>query len=157
MSAVTGLERALQKTYHWLDELGSELGWDDRLHCYAALRAVLHALRDRLGVDEAADLAAQLPLLVRGIYYEGWNPSGTPQRIRHKEEFLEPIRKALAGETGSEPEEAARAVFALLARHLSAGEMLDVVGVLPAEIRELFPPALLGSWREGQELATARA
>lgn len=31
----------------------------------------LHALQDRLTVQEGADLAAQLPLLVKGIFYDG--------------------------------------------------------------------------------------
>jgi uncharacterized protein (DUF2267 family) len=33
---------------------------------------MLHALRDRLPPEIAVHLSAQLPMLVRGIYYEGW-------------------------------------------------------------------------------------
>jgi uncharacterized protein (DUF2267 family) len=63
-------EQTLQKTNEWLTRLATELAGDDRQLAYRALRASLHALRDRLIVDEAAHLGAQLPLLVRGIYYE---------------------------------------------------------------------------------------
>jgi uncharacterized protein (DUF2267 family) len=61
----------------------------DRRRAYRALAAVLHALRDRLTVDEVAQLGAQLPILVRGLYYDQWHhPAGKPDRLRHKEEFL---------------------------------------------------------------------
>jgi uncharacterized protein (DUF2267 family) len=148
MNRVPAFDRAVQKAYEWLDEIDAELGWSDRERAHAALRGTLHAVRDRLPVDEAADLAAQLPQLVRGIYYEGWDPSWTPVRIRHMEEFLGPVAHALSGRPGTEPEAAARTVLAVLTRHLSAGEIGDVVGAMPADIRELFPPAAIAAWQE---------
>jgi uncharacterized protein (DUF2267 family) len=139
MSHVTALERALQTAYLWIDELDHELGWFDRQHGYVALRAALHALRDRLPVNEAADLAAQLPLVVRGIYFEGWRPAASPDRVRDLAGFLEPIDGALRFERESDAEEVARAVFQLLAHHLTAGEIGDVVATLPTPIAALFP------------------
>lgn len=139
MNRVTVFDQTMQKTYEWLHELSDELGWNDSQRAYVGLRSTLHTLRDRLAVDEAADLGAQLPLLVRGIYFEGWDPSSTPVRVRHVEDFLRPIGDALFWEQRGEPERVARAVFALLSRHLAAGEIDDVVGTLPHEIRDLFP------------------
>jgi uncharacterized protein (DUF2267 family) len=80
MSA-TGLsvfDTTLQKTNHWLKELMRLLDWNDRQKAYLALRATLHALRDRLPLEETAQLGAQLPMLVRGFYYEGWDPGDKP-------------------------------------------------------------------------------
>jgi uncharacterized protein (DUF2267 family) len=145
MTRVAALTHSLQKTERWLIELADELGWNDSHHAYVALRATLHALRDRLSVDETADLAAQLPLVVRGIYFEGWDPSSTPVPIRDRESFLAPIETALIWEPAPAAERVARAVFALLARHVTRGEIDDVVGTLPGPIRELFPAELVAA------------
>ena len=116
-----------------------ELDWSDRHRAYLALRATLHALRDRLSVDEAAHLAAQLPMLVRGIYFEGWHPAGTPVRERHKEDFLAHIAEAFRATPEVDPEQVVRTVFRVLARHVTAGEVEEVRGALPKDIRQLWP------------------
>ena len=104
MSA-TGLEvfdQTLQKTNIWLKEIMEHLG-PDRQRAYHALRAVLHTLRDRLTVEEAAHLSAQLPLLIRGIYFEGWHPAHKPTKERTREEFLEQVEARLRGSSRSTP------------------------------------------------------
>jgi uncharacterized protein (DUF2267 family) len=85
---IAAFERTLEKTEAWLAHLDAALGWDNRQHSYAVLRSVLHAIRDRLPPQEAVDLAAQLPMLVRGFFFEGWRLAGKPRRYRHKAEFL---------------------------------------------------------------------
>lgn len=139
VTAIPHIEATVHTANVWIKELAQELGWDDRQRTYHALRAVLHALRDRLTVDEAADLGAQLPLLIRGLYYEGWDPSCTPVKERHKEAFLHHIAAAFPHDRQVYPEGIAWAVFQLLERHISAGEIKDVLHVLPREIRSLWP------------------
>jgi uncharacterized protein (DUF2267 family) len=126
-------------TNTWLKELMAELGWEDREQAYHALRAVLHALRDRLTVVEAADLGAQLPMLIRGLYYEGWTPTGKPVKERKREEFLSHISAAFPGKAAIFPESVAWGVFKVLQAHVSSGEIGDVKYVLPAQIRSLWP------------------
>jgi len=87
----------LQKTQVWLDELGDELDWDHPAGLLAALRAALHSLRDRLTPAEAAQLGAQLPLLIRGIYYDGWRPAAQPWKERHAEGFVARVEHELGG------------------------------------------------------------
>lgn len=140
MSA-TGLDvfdSTLQATHIWLDEIRDNLGWSDRHKAYHALRAVLHALRDRLPVNEAVDLAAQLPLMIRGIYYEGWRPVGKPVKERSLDQFLAHVTDQFLFDIGADSKEIARTVIHTLARHVSQGEIDDVKGALPREFAALF-------------------
>jgi uncharacterized protein (DUF2267 family) len=141
MSA-TGLavfDETVQKTNAWLKDISQTLG-SDRQRAYQALRAVLHCLRDRLTIDEAAHLGDQLPMLIRGIYYEAWHPAGKPEKTRSREEFLARVATHLA-HAPIQPEDAAHAVFEVLEKYVSPGEVSDVIHVLPREIRELWPQA----------------
>ena len=132
-------ESTYQTTSRWLEQLMRELDWNDAHRATHALRAVLHALRDRLTVEEAVDLGAQLPMLVRGLYYEGWVPAGKPVKERRKEDFLTHIADQFRHDPEVFPEAVAWAVFKLLESRVSAGEIGDVLHVLPAEIRSLWP------------------
>jgi uncharacterized protein (DUF2267 family) len=140
--SITGLDvfdRTVHKTNNWLKELMEVLGWHDRHKAYLALRVTLHALRDRLTVEEVAQLAAQLPMLIRGFYYEGWDPTGKPLKERSKEEFLVRIEEYFSGDDPVDPEQVARAVFTVLSNRVTEGEIEDVKHVLPAEIEDLWP------------------
>jgi uncharacterized protein (DUF2267 family) len=130
-------ETTLHRTHAWLKEVMEELGVNNRHTAYLALRATLHALRDRLTVEEAAQLGAQLPMLIRGFYYEGWDPTGKPIRERRPEAFLVWIAQEFPGDL--DPDVVARAVFRVLARRVSEGEIEDVKHMLPASLRELWP------------------
>ena len=141
MSA-TGLEvfdTTLQKTSIWLNEVMKELGSGDRHLAYLALRATLHTLRDRLPMEAAVHLGAQLPMLVRGFYYEGWTPAGKPEK-QHRKEFLAAIGACFSGFPSPDPEHVARAVFTVLTRHVTSGEVETVVQLLPKDLRDLVPP-----------------
>ena len=145
--SVTGLEvfdATVHKTNSWLKRLMAIGGWQDRHLAYVGLRATLHALRDRLTVEEVAELGAQLPMLVRGFYYEGWDPTGKPTRDRHVEEFLARIWRELPPKAPVDPEPVARAVFRLLSERVADGEIDEVRHILPAEIRALWPTAPAG-------------
>jgi uncharacterized protein (DUF2267 family) len=131
-------DTTLQKTSVWLNGVMEEMGWEDRHRAYSVLRAILHALRDRLIVDEAVNLGAQLPMLIRGFYYEGWRPEGRPFKYRHKEEFFAQVAKTLPGMEQAELERAVRAVFKVLSSQVTGGEIAQVRDQLPAEVREFW-------------------
>ena len=138
---VETFDSTLQKTHIWINDVMGELDWKDEQHrAYLGLRTVLQALRDRLTIEESAQLAAQLPMLIRGFYYEGWNPTGKPVKERHKEEFLAHVADAFRrDEIGKvDPESMTRAVFRVIAKHVTPGEIEDVKLSLPAELRELW-------------------
>lgn len=137
----TGLEvfdKTLQTTHIWLNEIGEDIGPDTQ-RCYHALRAVLFALRDRLTVEEAFHLSAALPMLIRGIFWEGYRPAHKPERYRSREEFLEKINENLGQIPPVNPEDCARAVFRVLERHIPEGEMEDIRQMLPDHVRRIFP------------------
>ncbi len=132
------IQRSVEKTHIWLNEIAEELGGEDRQYAYRALRSVLHALRDRLPVDVAANLAAQLPTLIRGIYYEDWDPSRTPLPIHDVATFLDRVAHEgqMAGET--EASLAVTAVARILRRNVSGGEIDEMLAVLPDSFRVLI-------------------
>jgi uncharacterized protein (DUF2267 family) len=130
--------QTMEKTHLWLVAVMKELHWTDEHKAYLALRAVLHTLRDRLTVEEAADLAAQLPMLVRGLYFEGWNPRGKPVKERHEEGFFYHVMTYFNFDEKIEPREVVRAVFAVIRTHVSIGEIDDIKHILPGELRALW-------------------
>jgi uncharacterized protein (DUF2267 family) len=134
----TIIELNVEKAHVWLNGIGAELGGEGQQYAYRVLRAVLHTLRDRLTVDVAANLAAQLPTLIRGIYYENWRPSQTPSAIHDVDAFLARVAAegGLAGET--EASLAVAAVARVLREHVSAGEIEHVLAVLPDGLKVLI-------------------
>lgn len=138
----TGLavfDRSVQDSNLWLKRIETELGDCERQEAYAALRAVLHALRDRLQGQAAVNFAAQLPMLLRGLYYEGWVMPEGPAHARTRDEFADLVREALPPRFRFDPITATRAVFAVIASLVSPGEAAKVKQQLPAALRGLWP------------------
>src|SRR3982074_187457 len=137
LSSVDSIERSVHETNRWLNEVAEELGHEDREQAWRVLRAHLRLLRDRLTVDEAAQLAAQLPLVLRGVFYEAFDPGRQPAKLRDPEEFI----SRFAELAQREPDRAGQAVEAatrVLRRHVTAGEFEDVLAQLPTELREVL-------------------
>jgi uncharacterized protein (DUF2267 family) len=131
------LESTVQKTHLWIDTV-AEAAHMDTHTAYQALRAVLQTLRDRLPAEEAAHLGAQLPMLVRGFYYEGWRPSEAPQRL-DRESFLERVGERIVSSRILDPEAVVQTVLTVVGRFLSAGELEKIGRILPADLRDLLP------------------
>lgn len=133
------LDHAVQVTREWVRDLGRLLDWEDEHRTWRMMRVTLQSLRDWLDVNEAAHLGAQLPMVVRGLYYEGWRPAKTPVQDNSKEAFLARIEEAFYKDPIDDPEEAVCSVFRHLNHHISAGEVKDVRLRLPKHLRELWP------------------
>ena len=93
---------------------------------------------DRSTVAESAQLASQLPELIRGAFYENWRPAGTPEHYRDAAAFLDRVRDGagLAGET--EASFVVSAVMTVLRQHVSRGELEDVLATMPTPVRNLL-------------------
>lgn len=135
----TLFQETLQTSLAWIRELSDRLSPADEQQVYHLLCATLQALRDRLRVDEAVQLGAQLPVLIRGLYYEGWRPSQTPLRIRNREDFLAQVALHYHARPLADLAVGVRAALAVLNNNVSIGESISVVRTLPAELRDLWP------------------
>jgi len=136
---IKAIDHTVQLTHEWIAELQDRLDWADYKNAYRLLRVTLQALRDWLNVDEAAHLGAQFPMLVRGIYYEGWHPAKTPIRERSVDDFVARIDDAFKTDPIDDSKDAISAVFKLLNAKVSEGEIDDVRSRLPKPLRDLWP------------------
>ncbi|MCZ8336401.1 MAG: DUF2267 domain-containing protein [Rhodobacteraceae bacterium] len=137
-TGLDSIDHAPQVMAEWLNLLEADLGWHDRSRSYRLLRETLHGLRDFLTVQEAAALSAQLPLLLRGIFYEGWMPARTPAHPRTADALLARVNGAFADDPLLEPDVAIGAVFSVLRHRIDPGEYDQVARSLRRPIRELW-------------------
>ena len=137
-TTVSTFTHAAQQAQQWVNELADDLACSEQ-HAYRLLKSVLQTLRDWLSQEEMADLSAQLPLLVRGIYFEGWKPSETPVWDRKKGDFVISVSDSLGDDTGIDFDAAIGAVFKLLDRHISHGEIVQVRNSMKKSLRDLWP------------------
>lgn len=142
MSA-TGLDvfdKSLQTTNTWLKEIMEMEGvGPDRQVAWRVLGAVLHTLRDRLSVEQTAHFGAELPLIIRGLYYDQWHPAGKPDKERRAEEFVARVAAELSNIRPVNAEQATRAVLTVINLHVSAGQVEKIRQSLPEDIRRLWP------------------
>ena len=131
-------DKSLQTTAIWLEEIQSEIG-PDRAFAWRVLSVVLQNLRDHLPLELSAHLGAQLPMIVRGTFYDQFDPTGLPRQAHSAEDFLGAVEEGLRDHRGVDPRAAVQAVFGVLDRHLSKGQIEKVVRSLPRGIRAMWP------------------
>jgi uncharacterized protein (DUF2267 family) len=139
MSA-NGLEvfdKTLETTHIWLKEIMEDIG-PDRHVAWHVLSIVLQRLRDRLPLPLAAHLGAQLPMLIRGVYYDQFDPNSLPGERMTRDQFVEDIRAGLSDTRPVDPLLAIGAVFGVLNRHISEGQIRKVCDALPRSIRQMW-------------------
>lgn len=141
-TGLQNLDQAIHTFNLWLKSLDEKLHWQDRRKSYKTLSVVLHLIREHLTVNQSAHFSAQLPMIARGIYYDGWVPSRVPIKERSLEDFYryvsEHFDQAPAGKI--DPRRLAVAVFEVINEHVTAGEIEDVRNELPRSIRNIWPP-----------------
>jgi uncharacterized protein (DUF2267 family) len=139
MSA-TGLDvfdKTLQTTNIWLNEIKEKLGGADEQLAWKVLSVVLQKLRDRLPADLSAHLGAELPLLIRGAYYDQYEPSKQPTRY-DRDEFIGKVRDWLSDARPVDAKDAVSAVFSVLSAHVPHGQIDNVQNALPKELRQFW-------------------
>jgi len=137
-TGLESLEHTVQLTHIWINELDRRLAWNNKPRAYRLLKAVLHALRDSVPLNEAADLGAQLPGLLRGAYYEQWRPGRAAKKKHGKANFVAQVNEAFKVDPLANTEQAVATVFGLLSEKITEGEIGDVRHALPRDLRTLW-------------------
>ena len=139
---VSSINESLVKARDWLTQFQEASGASSLDTAYSGLRAGLHTLRDRLVEEEAVHLASHMPMLIRGIYYEGWRPSLAPNRERTVEQFRDSLLESLGPSPNAEldPDAVLRATCQTVSEMCDAGEAEQVRHALPLELREAYWP-----------------
>lgn len=132
------IDHTVHLTHEWINELTERLGWTSKRSAMRFMRIVLHQLRDRLSQDEMAQLSAQLPMLVRGMFFEGWVPKRTPIKARSRDEFVAMVSDDMAGDPYYRGADDIHYVFDLLNNKISRGEVEDIRARLPEGIRAMW-------------------
>ncbi len=138
----TGLpvfDTTVQQTNRWLTRAQAMLPGASRQDAYAVVRAVLHELRDRLPTPAVLGLSAQIPMLLRGLFLEGWRPDMALGEAQTSRAFFEGVARRLPGGCDISPEEATTAVFAVLADRLDPGETDKIIRMAPEPLRRYWP------------------
>jgi uncharacterized protein (DUF2267 family) len=139
MTIPASISHTVQQTQEWLREVEANAGLANETEAMSVLRAVMHQLRDRLSVEETAQFSAQLPMLIRGIYYEGWQPTHVPDKsVKTRQDFFDGVMTRLLPHRLA-PEPMVKTVFAILSHHIEPGEISDIIGQLPGSLKELWP------------------
>lgn len=136
-SGIDAFDKTLQTTHIWLNEIMEDIG-PDRQVAWKVLSTVLHKLRDRLHLGLAAHLGSQLPLLIRGVYYDQFEPAKLPSECATREQFVTEVAEWLSDTRPVDPDLAVRSVFGVLARHVSPGQIDKVCQALPKPLRQWF-------------------
>ncbi|WP_372988623.1 DUF2267 domain-containing protein [Sulfitobacter sp.] len=133
------IDNSVHLTHEWINELAERLDWSSKRSALRLLRITLRHLRDHLVVNEVAQMSAQLPLLIRGFFFEGWMPKHTPIKERHVSDFSAFITTQMGEAEEYRGREDIKCVFDLLNNRLSRGEVEDLRATLSEEIRSLWP------------------
>jgi len=133
---IPSLDRSLNNSVEWLNDVQEELKWPDKDRVYAATKAVLGTLRDCITIEEAHQFAAQLPMVWIGMLFDGYDPSGKPIRL-DRDEFLREVRQKF-GPNPLDAEKSTKAVAKVLKKRVSRGEYEDIVGLLSDDVKPLF-------------------
>jgi uncharacterized protein (DUF2267 family) len=141
-SGLDSIDKTVQTTNVWINDVVEEIGPDRQL-AWRVLGAVLRNLRDRMPATLASHLGAQLPTLIRGIYYDQYQPEREPETTRSLDVFLDAIADELADMRPVDTAQATRAVFHVLSRHVDRGQAAKIRESLPREIRVLWPDSFL--------------
>lgn len=141
MPEMKTLKHDIEKVYEWLNEIEGRAGWLEPNHskALAILRAVLQEIRDHIPINSLAHFSAQLPLVIKGMLFEGWNPEHNHIKQRKSEEFIAAVIERLPESYQyNDIDIEIDAVITTLANKIDYNEFEKLFKILPENIRKLF-------------------
>jgi uncharacterized protein (DUF2267 family) len=132
-------ERTNHQAHEWVNDLAGRTGWGNEREVLRLLRTVLCKIRDHLPANEMAQFSAQLPIILRGMFFEGWQPKLTPVRERHAVDFVAAVNEKVGEVIDYQGVTDIKAVFNVINARISRGEVEDVRACLPQDLRDLWP------------------
>lgn len=132
-----GIQKANEEFNHSINILMQSKLFQNEQKAFAVLKACLKALRDRVGKDEAIQLGSQLSTIIRGFYYEGWNPHLEISKARTSSDFLEDVRRYFHGHDDIDLARAVPVALGVILEAVDQGEAMQVLKNLPKNIQEL--------------------
>lgn len=136
-------EQYAPEANRFIKEVAEELNRpQDEEHAYRVTRSVLHAVREILTPEESTHLLAQFPMFLKAVYVDGWK-IGPKNRIRSMAEFLACLRSKnnrpeVDFGNDDEAQQKVQTVLSVLQRHISTGEIADILGQFPSELKVLW-------------------
>lgn len=133
------IDHSVHLTHEWINELAGRLDWSSKRSALRLMRVTLHRVRDHLLVDEMAQMSAQLPVMIRGFFFEGWVPKNTPIKERRGEDFVAFVGHQMGDTAEYRGRDDIKCVFDLLNARVSRGEVADIRASLPQDLRDIWP------------------
>jgi uncharacterized protein (DUF2267 family) len=137
-TGISAFSRCAEQAQKWVNELGEDLNWSDARRAYHLMKLVLHAARDWVSAKAVADLSSQLHLVMRGMFFEGWDPQRVSLAYRKRLDFIVRSEADFEDSPLVMPAKAVGKVFALLERKLPGGELSQVRDSMPKSLRRLW-------------------
>jgi uncharacterized protein (DUF2267 family) len=136
---IKSIQKTIQTTSRYLKLMMETGEFKNQNDAFVLLRACLKALRDRLGPGEAVHLGGQLPALLRGFYFEGWDYTVKQKKARTTSEFLQEISNHLNGHEEIDLARAVPIAMKVTLDMIDQGEAVQILHSIPKEIRDLYP------------------
>jgi uncharacterized protein (DUF2267 family) len=118
---------------------------------FLILCAVLHTTRNHLSMEESLKLLSHLPMALKGIYVNNWNPFHSANRIYHVKQLLDEVRgydKKFQWDDFGNDETAIKkikTVYKILRSYMLPGDTQDIMYTMPSDLNEFIWD---GAWRE---------
>lgn len=133
------LEQTLRDTQGWVSSAAARLNARSRNVALASLKATLHAIREQLEPADIVELGQHLPLPLRGLYYDGWDPARVRRPATTRASFLERIEDDAWRMPRIKAARAAKAALETIFERVPASVMVRVIDRLPEDLRALWP------------------